>query len=269
MAFDVTLIDVPALRVSCLTLTGVTDPPVPGHSGHLVDRCDGDVTRDHYWPICSWAIERPRCSRTRDAVRLLVRREPAVKLFYIPDGHRRYAESTQCSLKEAYVQGYEVLVHEIIEPLFEREGIERLDVFLLSSLNLKRRATSELQTLIECGTPLLDQLVEHCKGMASVRTVGSYFCENVEWNTRPGRELTLIAGSTVDDDLECDVVDVFIRSGGEIRLSGAPRSIIGNDTQFYGIDELHPHLRFSHIQRCLDAYRTRYIRRTDTQDAWV
>lgn len=192
-----------------------------------------------------------------------------MNLFYIPDGHRRYADNAKCSLKDAYARGYDVLVHEIIEPLFEREGVERLDVFLLSSLNLKRRESSELRELIEHGTPMLWQLIEHCKSLASVRTVGTYLRENVDLRTQADRRLTLIAGSTVDDDLGCDVVDLFLRSGGEIRLSGAPRSIVGNDTQFYGMAELHPEIEFPHIQRHLDAYRARYIRRSDTQSAWA
>ena len=150
----------------------------------------------------------------------------------------------------AYSRGYDVLVREIIEPLFQCEDVKLLDVFLLSGLNLKRRAESELHELIEHGTPMLWRLIDHCQSIASVRTVGTFLPENIEVRSKLDRQLTLVVGSTASDDIGCDEVDVFMRSGGEIRLSGAPRTIVGNYTQFYGLATLHPELRFGEIEAC-------------------
>ena len=186
-----------------------------------------------------------------------------MRLFYIPDGHRRYAEAVGCTLVEAYELGYDVLLNEIIVPLFTTEDVTDLDVFLLSSLNLRRRESGELDALIQHGTPMLRRLIDECAPFASVRTVGTYLPKNIEAPGAAGRRLTLVVGSTVDDDVDCPEADLFVRSGGEIRLSGAPRSLVGNYTQFYGLPQLHPELKFADVRQCVTSYRQRYMRRTD------
>ena len=183
-----------------------------------------------------------------------------MKIFYIPDGHRRYADRTGCTLLESYLLGYKVLVEELIEPVLALRFVDQLDVFLLSNLNLERRNRHDLQLLLEHGEVMLAQLVERCVRLASVRTLGNYLRDNLDLPGKPGKNLNLVLGCKTQDDIGCGEVDVFIRTGGEIRLSGAPRSIIGNYTQFYGIDVLHPELKFEHIRRCLDDYRNRYMR---------
>lgn len=191
-----------------------------------------------------------------------------MRIFYIPDGHRRYAEAAGCTLVEAYERGYDVLLDEIIVPLFTTEGVENLDIFLLSSLNLRRRDVGELDALIQYGTPMLHRLIEASVPFASVRTVGTYLPKNIEARGGSDHALTLVLGSTVDDDIGCPEADLFIRSGGEIRLSGAPRTIVGNYTQFYGLPQLHPELRFADIRQCVSSYRQRYMRRTDAVDVF-
>jgi undecaprenyl pyrophosphate synthase len=183
-----------------------------------------------------------------------------MKLFYIPDGHRRYMDREGCSLSEAYRVGYAVLVDEIIRPLFTTPDVARLDIFLLSSLNLQRRDSEDLRLLLELGEELLPALIAECGRIASVRTLGNYFANNIRIDSVPGRQINLILGSRTSDQINCSEVDIFIRSGGELRLSGAPRSIIGDYTQFYRIDKLHPDLRFHDIRRCLDEYQQRYMR---------
>jgi undecaprenyl pyrophosphate synthase len=185
-----------------------------------------------------------------------------MKMFYIPDGHRRYADQTGCTLAEAYRIGYRVLLDELIRPAFA-EGVERLDVFLLSNLNLHRRDKDELELLLRVGEPLLWQLIEECRLLASVRTLGTYLERNINIPSAPDRQLNLVLGCTTADDIGCAEVDVFIRTGGEIRLSGAPRTIIGDYTQFYGIPVLHPQLRYADIAYCMQHYRMRYMRETE------
>jgi len=182
-----------------------------------------------------------------------------MKMFYIPDGHRRYADQTGCTLVESYRIGYRVLLEELIRPAFA-DGVERLDIFLLSNLNLRRRDKAELELLLNVGEPLLWKLIEECRGIASIRTMGSYLERNLDLPSAPDRQLNLVLGCTTADDIGCTEVDVFIRTGGEIRLSGAPRTIIGDYTQFYGIPALHPQLRYADIACCLEHYRTRYMR---------
>jgi hypothetical protein len=153
-----------------------------------------------------------------------------------------------------------VLVDEIIKPLFSRPDVESLDVFLLSNLNLERRDRHDLDLLRREGEPWLWELVEQCCGFASVRTVGSYLERNVEIATNSRPRLTLVLGCRTADDVGCREVDLFLRSGGELRLSGAPRTIIGDYTQLYAIDALHPEVRYADVEECLERYRSRYIR---------
>jgi undecaprenyl pyrophosphate synthase len=155
-----------------------------------------------------------------------------------------------------------VLVEELIEPAFA-DGVERLDIFLLSNLNLQRREREELDLLLQVGEPMLWELVERCKSLTSIRTMGSYLKTNIELKTVPQRQLNLVLGCTTADDIGCSEVDVFIRTGGEIRLSGAPRTIIGDYTQLYGIAALHPELRNSDIAKCLEHYRSHRMRETE------
>ena len=51
-----------------------------------------------------------------------------MRLFYIPDGHRRYADREHQSLITAYRTGFKVLVEEIIEPLFEETEVDTLGI---------------------------------------------------------------------------------------------------------------------------------------------
>ena len=187
-----------------------------------------------------------------------------MKIFYIPDGHRRYADQKLCSLAESYRVGYRALVEELIEPVLALDYVSRLDVFLLSNLNLRRRDRDDLEMLLRHGERMLWELVDHCRPLASIATYGTYLTRNISYAGRADKQLNLVLGCTTDDDIGLSEVDLFIRTGGEIRLSGAPRTIIGNYTQFYGIPELHPNLRFEHIVGCLSHYRTRYMREAQT-----
>jgi len=183
-----------------------------------------------------------------------------MRVFYIPDGHRRYADKVGCSLAEAYRIGYRVLIEELIEPLFARPDVLSLDIFLLSNLNLRRRQADDLETLLREGEPLLKELIDHAQQIASVRTVGSYLSHNIYCKTASSRLLTLVLGCSTDDDVGCGEVDVFLRTGGELRLSGAPRTIIGNYTQLYAIEALHPELRYAQVEQCVNQYQRRYMR---------
>lgn len=185
-----------------------------------------------------------------------------MKLFYIPDGHRRYADREGCTLAEAYHIGYRVLLDEIIRPLFREQLVTRLDIFLLSNLNLDRRDSEELKTLLETGEKFLINLIDESRSIASINTLGSYLGKNLHIESIPDRELNLILGSRTADDIGCTEVDLFLRSGGELRLSGAPRTLIGDYTQFYAIDKLHPELTFDDIYSCVRAYHDRYMRET-------
>jgi hypothetical protein len=153
-----------------------------------------------------------------------------------------------------------VLVEEIIEPLFSRPDVESLDVFLLSNLNLERRDRHDLDLLRREGEPWLWELVDHSRRFASVRTVGSYLEQNVELGNDSPPLLTLVLGCRTADDVGCGEVDLFLRSGGELRLSGAPRTVIGDYTQLYAIDALHPELRYADVEECLERYGSRYMR---------
>ena len=183
-----------------------------------------------------------------------------MKIFYIPDGHRRYADQVGCSLAAAYRLGYTVLVDELIDPLLAVSEIESVDIFLLSNLNLRRRDDRDMEVLRHEGESLLGKLIEHCRAFASVRTVGSYLDHNVQLAGGSSKLVTLVLGCTTGDDVGCGEVDVFLRSGGEMRLSGAPRTIIGDYTQLYAIDALHPALRFADVQQILERYHHRYVR---------
>jgi len=165
-----------------------------------------------------------------------------------------------CSLVESYRKGYEVLVTELIDPLFDIAAVTGLDIFLISSLNMDRRTSYDLDVLRSHGEPMLHELIDRYTGRIAIRTVGTYLEKNIELPADSDKLLTLVLGSRTGEDIGCPEVDVFLRTGGELRLSGAPRTIIGDYTQLYAIPTLHPDLRFSEVKDVLDNYRRRYMR---------
>jgi undecaprenyl pyrophosphate synthase len=183
-----------------------------------------------------------------------------MNVFYIPDGHRRYADRVGCTLAEAYRTGYYALMREVIDPLLAHEDVDELGIFLLSNLNLGRRDSEDLRTLLLDGKMLLSALIEQMRPRVTVRTHGSYFKPNLHLLSNAEKTLHLFIGTDTGDSIECGEVDVFVRSGGELRLSGAPRMLIGAYTQFYRIEALHPELQFADIARCLEHYNIRYMR---------
>jgi undecaprenyl pyrophosphate synthase len=190
-----------------------------------------------------------------------------MKVFYIPDGHRRYADRVGCTLSQAYQVGYEVLSREVIGPLLSRADIDDVDIFLLSSLNLQRRDSQDLRTLLVDGEEMLAMLVETFRPLARIRTHGTYLKRNWDIVSPAKKTLNLLIGTHSTDSVDCAQVDVFMRSGGEIRLSGAPTMLIGPYTQFYGIDALHPELTFADVARCLQHYAGRYMREAQPSGA--
>jgi len=81
-----------------------------------------------------------------------------MQIFYIPDGHRRYAVRTKTELSAVYELGFRTLRDEIVPPICADMRIERLCVFLLSRLNLQRRSTDDLKELLaalEKFTPMM------------------------------------------------------------------------------------------------------------------
>jgi len=187
-------------------------------------------------------------------------------VYYIPDGHRRYASRKRCSLGVAYQLGAKVLVDEVILPLLQSKDVASLTVFCLSNVNLSVRENAELKSFIDVGHDILKLLIKRCQKFASVRTVGSYLKTNIYITcakTNPAFRLTLIIGSTIDDDLGLAPVDIFIRSGGGLRLSGTPRQLIGDYTEFYKIKNLHPTVKSAAILDCIRQYKCRYKSKTD------
>jgi len=188
-----------------------------------------------------------------------------MKVFYIPDGHRRFADQTDMDLVKSYELGFEVLVDEIIEPIFKYEPVDTLGIFLLSQLNLKRRHPDELNQLLSVGEQLLEKLVDRCSALASIKSHGTFLNENIETSHGSQKQLHLFIGSGIDDHSPIGEVDVFFRSGGEMRLSGAPRALIGSYTQLYVLDKLHPALTYTDINHILEQYQIRYMRECGQQ----
>src|SRR5690349_6860324 len=139
---------------------------------------------------------------------------PKMRIFYIPDGHRRYADRMDCSLAESYRKGYEVLVTELIDPLFGLTTVTGLDIFLISNLNMDRRDSEDLDILRRHGEPMLHELIDRYTGRAAIRTVGTYLDKNIELPSDSDKLLTLVLGCRTADDIGCPEVDVFLRTGG-------------------------------------------------------
>jgi undecaprenyl pyrophosphate synthase len=202
----------------------------------------------------------PNCESMRQFGKTKTLDVPGKHIFYTPDGHRRYADRVGCDLVKAYQIGYEVLLDEIVRPVLARNDVATVSIFLLSQLNIQRRADGDLKALLEEGEKLLSALTDAVLPMASVRTFGAYMKQNILLRSDSPKQLNLFIGSRVDDRPECGEVDVFFRSGGELRLSGAPRSLLGNYTQLYAIDTLHPDLRYGEVDSLLARHGSRYMR---------
>ncbi len=188
----------------------------------------------------------------------------ALSIFYTPDGHRRFAEEEGISIAASYRRGVHVLVEEIIEPTINMFEIERLDVFCLSNRNLRDRHTGELDDWLSVGLEMLNGVVERCSQFANVKSVGNFLAENIDVLHAPGSPtVRFFVGNAIEDTYDITPVDLFIRSGGQLRLSGAPRALLSDETEMCSVPTLHPRIEFAEIRRVIDAYRARYIRHTD------
>lgn len=187
-----------------------------------------------------------------------------LSIFYTPDGHRRFASEEGISIPASYKAGVAVLVEEIIEPTISEYRIDRLDIFCLSNRNLINREASELGDWLTVGMELLNQVVEHCSTFANIATIGSYLPKNLSVTHSPDAPtVRFFIGNSIEDTEDIRPVDIFIRSGGQMRLSGAPRALLGDDTEICSIPTLHPRIKFRDMCAVIDAYRARYIRYSD------
>lgn len=189
----------------------------------------------------------------------------SLSIFYTPDGHRRFASEEGISISAAYKAGVAALVDEIIEPTINEYSIDRLDIFCLSNRNLINREAGELDDWLTVGMELLDQVVEHCSTFANIATVGSYLPNNLSLIRSPDAPtVRFFIGNSIEDTEDIRPVDIFIRSGGQMRLSGAPRALLGDDTEICSIPTLHPRIKFREMRAVIDAYHARYIRYSDS-----
>lgn len=190
----------------------------------------------------------------------------SLSIFYTPDGHRRFAEAEGVSLVSAYRTGVEVLVREFIVPIIDSYDIESIDIFCLSRRNLLIRKENELADWLRVGREMLDEVVETCSSFANIRTVGDFLPKNLRVDRAiDAPTVRFFIGSSIEDTDEIFPVDLFIRSGGGLRLSGAPRALLGDDTEILSIATLHPYVRFNDVREVIHAYESRYLRRTDTR----
>ena len=188
----------------------------------------------------------------------------SLSIFYTPDGHRRFAEEERISIASSYRTGVNVLVEEIIEPTIGRFSIERMDIFCLSNRNLLNRDTGELDDWLSVGIEMLNGVVERCSRFANVKTVGNFLDKNISVIHSPeSPTVRFFIGNSIEDTEDIEPVDLFIRSGGQLRLSGAPRALLGDNTELCSIPTLHPRIRFDEICKVLDVYGSRYFRHSD------
>ncbi len=188
----------------------------------------------------------------------------SLSIFYTPDGHRRFAEEERISIASSYRTGVNVLVEEIIEPTIGRFSIKRMDIFCLSNRNLFNRDTGELDDWLSVGIEMLNGVVERCSRFANVKTVGNFLDKNISVIHSPeSPTVRFFIGNSIEDTEDIEPVDLFIRSGGQLRLSGAPRALLGDNTELCSIPTLHPRIRFDEICKVLDVYGSRYFRHSD------
>lgn len=182
-----------------------------------------------------------------------------MKIFYIPDGHRRFANREHISLVQSYEAGYRVLIDEIIHPLFAHTGVDHIGVFLLSALNLRRRESADLRQLLHSLDRLVPALERDLSKVCQVRIFDRRLKGSFQNHTVTGPILDLFLGSDIDDDIEMGEVDLFLRSGGGLRLSGAPKKLLGSYTELYSLEKLHPDLKAYDILNVVNKYRNRYM----------
>lgn len=188
----------------------------------------------------------------------------SLSIFYTPDGHRRFATEEGISISESYKTGVAVLMEEMIEPIIREYSIDHLHIFCLSNRNLVNRNADELGDWLTVGKELLDDIVGRCLTFANISTVGSYLPQNINITQSPHLPtVRFFIGNSIEDTKDISPVDLFIRSGGQMRLSGAPRALLGDDTEICSISTLHPRIRFPEVRSVIDSYFSRYIRFSD------
>lgn len=186
-------------------------------------------------------------------------KEVSMKIFYIPDGHRRYAAREGISLAKAYSVGYRVLIDEVIYPLATKIGATNIGVFLLSSLNMQRRESTDLEELLKSLDELIPALQRETEGLCRTRIFGRQVFHQIDTTSSSLPTLDLFVGSGIEDPSPIGEVDLFLRSGGGLRLSGAPRALIGSYTELQMLQPLHPDLKRVDTLDAVQRYRDRYM----------
>lgn len=185
----------------------------------------------------------------------------ATRVFYIPDGHRRFAKAEGISLSQAYHMGYRVLIDEVIEPMFSTFEVGYLGVFLLSGLNLRRRNDFELNELLANLEVLIPLLQHELRHRCRVRVIDRRQAAQI-FPCHEAPLLDLFLASETEDPLPVGPMDLFFRTGGGLRLSGAPRALLGPYTELFSVEKLHPQLKCNDIDEIFNRYRTRYMAET-------
>jgi undecaprenyl pyrophosphate synthase len=180
--------------------------------------------------------------------------------FYIPDGHRRYSEQNSLSLRQGYERGYLVLRDEVLFPLCENPNISRVGVFLLSKLNLQKRTSEDLAALLMAVQEFVPRLCQDLERRCLIRVFGNHSVKQSinRTETSTGIIVDLYVGSDTDDPVLDGPADLLARSGGTLRLSGAPRALIGPYTEFFGLQKFHPDVKACDIEQIVSAFVQRY-----------
>lgn len=182
-----------------------------------------------------------------------------MNVFYIPDGHRRFSTRENIPLKKSYEIGYRVLIDEVIHPLITDIKANSVGIFLLSSLNITRRNKEDLHELLNAIDKFVPLLKNETSNFCSIRIFGHRYPNESRIVESNLPTLYLFIESEADDFSPLGQVDLFIRSGGAMRLSGAPRELIGPYTEMMTIDKLHPDLSRDDILTTAYRYNARYM----------
>ena len=202
----------------------------------------------------------------------------------IPDGTRRWAQDHGKSLGEAYEQVAKVLV--CLSNVAYRHGVRSLSIYTLSNNNLHRSAedlevtfASHIRIFREVLPDLVARWNAHvfhtgdvsclpkeyvtaindvCRN--SYKTEGKkeiYICAgySAEWELRNGSEAAHQAMSEVARPVPYDI-DMLIRTGGEVRLSGfLPLQL--QYAELFFLKKLFPDITEDDIEGAIGGYYSR------------
>lgn len=208
------------------------------------------------------------------------------KLLIIPDGHRRYAEQNSISYEAAYIQGAERAA-DLTERCLLNATVSHLSFYPLAAKNFEERNHANLESVFSAMNffanrlySFAEELVIKYRGSLQRLPHATQRCyEKLLKRSSSSKHGTMILELLIDYDgvqelftltpeqMQWQIAhpyEVIIRTGGALRLSGAP-PLECHGADMFSLPVMFPQLQYEDIVTTIAAYRTEEKRRRNNR----